>query len=113
MSKSPRTVLYEQLPLRIDSFKEYIIQIKNMKKIFPFLFASALLASCAPDRQAQEGLCQTEINSLYQELPFDMPVLQLPEFPARRVSIVDYGAISDGTTLNTQAIQAAIDDLSC
>lgn len=112
MSKSPRTVLYEQLPLRIDSFKEYIIQIKNMKKIFPFLFASALLASCAPDRQAQEGLCQTEINSLYQELPFDMPVLQLPEFPARRVSIVDYGAISDGTTLNTQAIQAAIDDVS-
>lgn len=83
-----------------------------MKKILPLLFVGALLASCAPARQAQEGLRQVEINSLYQGLPFDMPVLQLPEFPARRVSIVDYGAISDGTTLNTQAIQAAIDDIS-
>ena len=83
-----------------------------MKKIFSVLFAGALLTGCTTDKQTHEGISQTDVNSLYQELPFEMPVLQLPEFRSYRVSITDYGAVPDGTTLNTEAIQTAIDDVS-
>lgn len=41
--------------------------------------------------------------------PFPMPQLQRPVFPARAVSIVDHGAVADGTTKNTAAFARAID----
>ncbi len=40
--------------------------------------------------------------------PFPMPQLQRPVFPARAVSIVDHGAVADGTTKNTAAFARAI-----
>ncbi|MGB3798994.1 MAG: glycoside hydrolase family 28 protein [Lewinella sp.] len=48
------------------------------------------------------------VNELYADLPFDMPRVMEPTFPDREVSIADFGAIGDGTTLNTQAIEDAI-----
>jgi len=41
--------------------------------------------------------------------PFPMPQLQRPNFPARSVSIVEHGAVGDGTTKNTAAIARAIE----
>ncbi len=41
--------------------------------------------------------------------PFDMPQLQRSGFPNRSVSISSFGAVGDGQTLNTNAIQRAID----
>ncbi|MBN1763781.1 MAG: glycoside hydrolase family 28 protein [Sedimentisphaerales bacterium] len=43
---------------------------------------------------------------------FELPQVNLPAIPATSVSIVDYGAVSDGKTLNHTAIQKAIDDLA-
>ena len=40
------------------------------------------------------------------------PTIQLPKFPAKRVSIADFGAKPDGITMNTQAINSAIDSVS-
>ncbi|MEI7026287.1 glycoside hydrolase family 28 protein [Paenibacillus sp. y28] len=42
-------------------------------------------------------------------IPFEMPVVETPRIPDYKVSIVDYGAVPDGETLNTAAIHAAIE----
>ena len=41
-------------------------------------------------------------------LPFTMPEIQVPTFPDRTISIVEYGAIADGQTMNTNAFANAI-----
>ena len=43
---------------------------------------------------------------------FELPEVNLPTVPHTNVSIVDYGAVSDGKTLNHTAIQKAIDELA-
>ena len=44
--------------------------------------------------------------------PFEMPAVTLPAIPSREVSIVEFGAVGDGTTLNTQAFADAIEALA-
>lgn len=44
------------------------------------------------------------------QIPFVFSEQQRPVFPDNTCTISDYGAISDGTTLNTQAFQKAISD---
>lgn len=51
-------------------------------------------------------------NYLYKGLPFEMPVLDRPTFPANNLSIADYGGVPDGATLNTEAFAKAIQALS-
>jgi polygalacturonase len=41
--------------------------------------------------------------------PFKMPAITVPTFSNKSFNIKDYGAVSDGQTLNTQAIAKAID----
>ncbi len=57
-------------------------------------------------------LTANNYESLYQGLPFEMPLLQKPVFPDREVSILSYGAIADGITLNTEAFNQAMLELS-
>ncbi|ADY54251.1 glycoside hydrolase family 28 [Pseudopedobacter saltans DSM 12145] len=49
---------------------------------------------------------------LYDNLPFSMPKLAIPNFPDNKVKITDFGGIGDGIYLNTQAFSKAIDALS-
>jgi polygalacturonase len=49
---------------------------------------------------------------LYENLPFEMPVLQKPVFPDNRLSIADCGGVGDGVTLNTDAFDKAMKTLS-
>jgi len=49
---------------------------------------------------------------LYKDLPFEMPVLQHPVFPDNQLSVMDFGGIPDGVTLNTDAFARAMDALS-
>ena len=51
-------------------------------------------------------------DALYQNLPFEMPKVQQPTFPAYEVSIVDFGAKGDGLFLNTKAINDAIKNVN-
>ena len=57
-------------------------------------------------------LTANNYESLYQGLPFEMPLLQKPVFPDREVSILSYGAIADGITLNPDAFNQAMLELS-
>ncbi len=51
-------------------------------------------------------------NAIYRNLPFEMPEVQQPFFPAYEVNIVDFGAQGDGMFLNTKAINDAIKDVN-
>ena len=43
-----------------------------------------------------------------QDLPFEMPAMQLPSFPETRVLLTDCGGVGDGHTDNTQAFASAM-----
>ncbi len=49
-----------------------------------------------------------EVKKYCDNLPFTMPAIPVPTFPDRRMSIREYGAVSDGRTLNTKPIADAI-----
>ena len=46
------------------------------------------------------------------KVPFDMPAVETPRIPAYAVNIRDFGAVSDGGTLNTGAFQKAMAHLA-
>ena len=49
-----------------------------------------------------------DLTAIYADVPFSMPTVERPSFPAYEVNICDFGAKSDGVTLNTEAINRAI-----
>jgi polygalacturonase len=76
----------------------------NFKKSLLILAAAAMTACCCGEGD--------KYAAVYENLPFEMPKVELPAIPAREASIVDFGAVGDGMTLNTEAIQATIDNLA-
>lgn len=49
-----------------------------------------------------------DYSYLYKNLPFSMPKVQVPRFPKTTFSILDFGAIGDAVTLNTEAFEKAM-----
>ncbi|HTY39300.1 MAG TPA: glycoside hydrolase family 28 protein [Bacteroidota bacterium] len=71
-----------------------------------FVVMSALL--CGVLQAQSQASVEQESKAYTSNLPFTMPQVQLPTIPAHRVSIVDFGAVADGHTMNTNAINDAI-----
>ena len=71
-------------------------------------------ATTAPTAIATAGTATTtasatsDMTSIYEGIEFDMPRVQEPTIPSYSVSIVDFGAVGDGLTKNTQAFEKAI-----
>lgn len=78
----------------------------NMKKLF--IITTLFLISVSTLFGKEEG----RYDYLYENLPFEMPRLTRPSFPANKVSIADFGGIGDGIVLNTEAFAKAIDALA-
>jgi len=76
-----------------------------MKTRFALLPILALAVACS-------GARNDEFAALYENLPFDMPRVQLPSIPDRSVVLTDFGGVGDGVALNTAVFEAAIDVLS-
>jgi DNA sulfur modification protein DndE len=55
------------------------------------------------------GTIADELTGLTRDLPFAMPGVEVPSFPERIISIVDFGAVADGYRLNTKAFAGAVD----
>ena len=77
-----------------------------MKKLF--IITTLFFVSVSSLFAKDEG----RYDYLYENLPFEMPRLNRPSFPANIVSITDFGGIGDGIELNTQAFAKAINALS-
>jgi polygalacturonase len=72
--------------------------------------ALVLLAGCGTGNSpgGETGYFSAVDQSIYDGVQFDMPRLEVPKFPDYSVSIIDFGAVGDGKTLNTEAINNAI-----
>jgi len=62
--------------------------------------------SCSPKKE------NDQYGYLYRDLPFEMPRIKRPVFPDNQVSLLDFGGVPDGITLNTLAFKEAIETLS-
>ncbi len=51
-------------------------------------------------------------NHLYTDLPFDMPLLERPQFPDNQVNLESFGGVPDGVHLNTEAFEKAFTALA-
>lgn len=74
------------------------------KKAIRLLSALFLAVSCASGAG--------EFDYLYEGLPFEMGMVSRPQIPDFSVNLLDFGGVPDGTTLNTEAFAAAMDELS-
>ncbi len=76
-----------------------------------------VIACCAPwlfscnNNSTEDAVTSINVDP-YKDVPFEMEKVQLPSFPNYKVSILDFGAVADGETLNTEAINKAIADVN-
>lgn len=68
---------------------------------------AALLPLCAAAPPARDPFAPVP-EAIYADISFAMPRIEVPQIPARSVSIVDFGAVGDGKVLNTDAFARAI-----
>jgi polygalacturonase len=93
--------------------KKYIKM--NYPKSNPKAFATLLtvvsivlvLSSCQK-KPVTTAAATKHFQDLYTNIEFEMPVVKSTSFQDYSSSIIDFGAIGDGTTLNTDAIHKAI-----
>jgi len=72
---------------------------------WPMMLMSAcimLLCTCSVDDTSDE------FALYYEGVPFETIAVERPQFPAYSVTITDFGAVGDGMTDNTMAINDAI-----
>ncbi|WP_297091817.1 glycoside hydrolase family 28 protein [uncultured Draconibacterium sp.] len=79
-----------------------------LQKITNLLLALAVLTvGCT-----ESGNKQTTSNSIYDGIEFEMPQIEEPVIPDYTVSITDFGAVSGGIEMNSDAFEAAISAVS-
>ncbi|UXP32378.1 glycoside hydrolase family 28 protein [Reichenbachiella agarivorans] len=82
---------------------------KDMKSLLGYgLVLTMLLSQSCEQKSVQTVTVVDETAVLYEGLEFDMPKVQAPTFADYEVSIVDFGAVGDGLTENSAAINKAI-----
>ncbi|MBA0882325.1 glycoside hydrolase family 28 protein [Flavobacterium undicola] len=79
-----------------------------MKTKLVLIAVVTMLCSWSENSVAQNS----KSNGIYQGIEFKMAIVKEPIIPNNSVNIKDFGAVSDGQTLNTQAFVKAIEAVS-
>lgn len=85
------------------------VRIARTITITIFLILISLLAVRPSTELAASIAGEDELPRVTANLPFTMKRVELPQIPDRSASISDFGAIGDGSHLNTSAFVAAIE----
>lgn len=85
--------------------------IKKTKYNLSVLILVLILGSCQK-RTLTSDPATRYFSEVYNDVEFEIPVVNEPEFQDFEASIIDFGAVGDGTTLNTDAINHTIDHVS-
>ncbi len=82
-----------------------------MRSAFVSLVALLLVACAAPERKNTAALPAPAESAPIAAIhaPFPMPALERPRFPDRRLDIRDFGAVAGGATLNSAALNSAVE----
>ncbi len=83
--------------------KKKIVTLFNIK----IGFCLTIFMSAAGLTSAQK-ITQDEVNAYLKNLPFKMEEIKLPSFSNKIFNVLDNGAVPDGQTLNTEAINKTI-----
>lgn len=86
--------------------KTSILRTFVMSMVCTFALAGCQSQTQKPDQG------NASFEAYFEDLPFEMEIFDRPEFPDRSVNILDYGAVGDGITMNTEAINKAIEELA-
>jgi polygalacturonase len=81
------------------------IEMKNIKLAFPGTAFILLLWVCGCSEKPVEN---RPVVGIHEGIEFAMPRVMEPEFPDYAVSVVDFGAVGDGQTQNSDAFAKAI-----
>jgi len=73
-----------------------------------FIIIVILISGCAQNNKS--GISQS--SGKYENIEFEMALVQGPSIPDNEVNIKDFGAVSGGQVLNTEAFASAIDAVS-
>ena len=103
-------------PRKIDQLirKTKIMKKLNIKYLFNTLIVTMLVGALFSCQQqpATTAISSGPTFDVYEGIEFEMPVVKEPVIGNYSVNIKDFGAVSDGLTINTKAFADAIDDVS-
>ncbi len=84
-------------------------KVISTKLILLILVTSGLFLTCPAKSQQVE---RTDYRAIYEKLEFEMQEIPEPQIPGYSVNIKDFGAVSGGQVLNSQAFADAIKAVS-
>lgn len=79
--------------------------MKHFLRTLLIALAGPLAVGCGTSQEVVD-------NALYKNIPFEMSKVETPDIPNRTVSIVDFGGVGDGVTINTEAFAKAFKHLA-
>lgn len=97
---------YEFLQLFISKGLKLNSMKKSLQLFSKFVFFTPIAVWCTFSCSNSHQQLTNKIAPI--EAPFEMPQLQLPIFKTDTFNILDFGAVADGSTKNTQAFQKTI-----
>lgn len=82
------------------------MKINKKYLVFPLLFTSIFLVTLTSCKDKKKEIAKVNV---FDEADKIINSIKTPEFQDKTFNILDFGAVSDGETLNTEAIAKAID----